>query len=52
MYEIAVYPCAYSDNLITDLTLGQSCTNGFPIPEELRQKALEVNINSVVVRDR
>ena len=44
--------CAYSDNLITDLTLDQSCTNGFPTPEELRQKALEVNINSVVVRDQ
>ena len=44
--------CAYSDNLITDLTLDLSCTNGFPTLEELRQKTLEVNINSVVVRDQ
>ena len=41
--------CAYSDNLITDLTLDQSCTDGFLTPEEL---TLEVNINSVVVRDQ
>ena len=38
--------------MITYTSIGQSCTDGFPTPEELRQKALEVNINSVVVRDR
>ena len=39
--------------LITCTFLGdQICTIGFPTPEELRQKALEVNINSVVVRDQ
>ena len=34
------------------ISIGQSCTDGFPTPEELRLKALEVNINSVAVRDR
>ena len=38
--------------MITYTSIGQSCTDGFPTPQELRQKALEVNINSVVVRDR
>ena len=38
--------------MITYTSIGQSCTDGFPTPEELRQKALEVNINSVVARDR
>ena len=34
-------------------TLGPSCINNFPITmQELRQKALDVNINSVVVRDQ
>ena len=33
------------------MLLDQSCTSGFPSPEELRQKALQVNINSVIIRN-